>query len=80
MIAIAESGSTKCDWALLNEQGTVVKEFKTQGFNPYFHSTAFVSDTLQQCEDVKAIREEITTLYFYGAGCSSPELNDTILR
>lgn len=80
MIAIAESGSTKCDWALLNEQGTVVKEFKTQGFNPYFHSTAFVSDTLQQCEDVKAIREEITTLYFYGAGCSSPELNDMILR
>lgn len=78
MIAIAESGSTKCDWALLDEQGNVVKAFKTLGFNPYFHSTEFVSSTLELCSDLEGAKGLVTSLYFYGAGCSSPELNAII--
>ena len=39
-ILIADSGSTKCDWQLLDESGKEIGEFHTMGFNPYFH-TAF---------------------------------------
>ena len=78
MIAIAESGSTKCDWVLLNGTGKIEKEFKTQGFNPYFHSTEFVVKTLSECADLEGVREEVNTLYFYGAGCSNEQLKGTI--
>ena len=36
MILIADSGSTKCSWALCNEQGDIVLKCNTIGFNPYF--------------------------------------------
>jgi glucosamine kinase len=78
MIAIAESGSTKCDWVILDQQGRIAQEFKTQGFNPYFHSSDFVRDTLMHCTDLAPMRENITHLYFYGAGCSSTDLNAII--
>ena len=46
MIAIAESGSTKCEWIILDEQYNVVQNIKTQGYNPDFHTTEFVIDSL----------------------------------
>ena len=36
MILIADSGSTKCSWALVDQQGNLIKEISTIGFNPYF--------------------------------------------
>jgi N-acetylglucosamine kinase-like BadF-type ATPase len=36
MILIADSGSTKCSWALCNQNGELIKEIRTIGFNPYF--------------------------------------------
>ena len=36
MILIADSGSTKCSWALVGQQGNLIKEISTIGFNPYF--------------------------------------------
>ena len=37
MILIADSGSTKCSWALCNQHGELIKEIRTIGFNPYFN-------------------------------------------
>jgi len=34
---IADSGSTKSDWALVDEEGKIEAILKTGGFNPYFH-------------------------------------------
>ena len=79
MKAIAESGSTKCEWVILNEEGLVESNFKTQGFNPDFHSTEFVASTLGQCVDLFASKDKITSVYFYGASCSSPKLNKRII-
>ena len=36
MILIADSGSTKCSWALCNNDGDLIREITTIGFNPYF--------------------------------------------
>jgi glucosamine kinase len=78
MIAIAESGSTKCEWVILNDEGLVESNFKTQGFNPDFHSTDFVAQTLSQCVDLYASKDKINCVYFYGASCSSTKLNKRI--
>lgn len=34
MILISESGSTKCDWVLLDSLNAVPKRIRTKGLNP----------------------------------------------
>lgn len=67
MILIADSGSTKTDWLLLQENGQ--KIFVTPGYNPYFVDIAFVKNSVQK-EIAPFISENlIKKIYFYGAGC-----------
>jgi len=73
-ILIADSGSTKCDWQLLDESGKEIAEFHTMGFNPYFHSADLVEKVLGANADVQEIAQEITHVFFYGAGSSSEDL------
>ncbi|MES2558456.1 MAG: N-acetylglucosamine kinase [Bacteroidota bacterium] len=75
MILIADSGSTKTEWVLL-EQQHVVAELYTQGLNPYFQTieqvAAVISEELMpQLPAVKA--PLITDVFYYGAGCSSTD-------
>lgn len=78
MIAIAESGSTKCEWVILDDLGQIKQKIKTQGFNPDFHNKEYVEKTLNACDDFACIKNDISHLYFYGAGCSSAYLNQVI--
>lgn len=76
MILIADSGSTKCDWIQLNQDGTEFNRFKTMGFNPYFHSAEVIHQVLsKEANLANNANEEIESIYWYGAGCSSPSLN-----
>ncbi len=79
MILIADSGSTKTDWAII-EDGTSKKEtiVQTSGFNPLFHSTSFIVQEISSCSDLISLKEEIKHVYFYGAGCSSEDKNRVI--
>ena len=45
-ILIADSGSTKTDWALVDEQGNVMVTCKTQGVSPIHQSDAEILDVL----------------------------------
>ena len=76
MIAIADSGSTKADWMFVRN-----KEWfsaSTMGFNPFYHSSNLVASTLKKdLADVIDV-SEIKAVYFYGAGCSSPDKNEII--
>ena len=64
MILIAESGSTKTDWRLLDEKGT---SFRTSGLNPYFvDSDKIAEETSQIFEQMNG--QEITEIHFYGTG------------
>jgi N-acetylglucosamine kinase-like BadF-type ATPase len=48
------------------------------GFNPYFHSSDLIETELKKVEKIVAIASDIKGVYFYGAGCSSEELNETV--
>ena len=45
MIIIADSGSTKTDWCLL--EGAKAECLRTEGMNPYFQSEEEMAQTLQ---------------------------------
>lgn len=75
MIYLAESGSTKCDAVILDNEGQEISRFKHMGFNPYFHSSQLISRELSMVREVNLYADKITAVYFYGAGCSSQSLN-----
>lgn len=76
MILIADSGSTKTDWALT---GGVLPEplrFHTQGINLFHQRAAQVVSILQeellpQITAAQVAAEEVAGVFFYGAGCTS---------
>ncbi len=77
MILVADSGSTKCDWMLVHPEGK--RELThTMGFNPFFHNSALVEVKLLENDVFQKYRNDIKEVYFYGAGCSSPERNEII--
>lgn len=80
MIYIAESGSTKCDAVFLEENGTEVSRIRTIGFNPYFHSAEFIDRELQKVKEIQKWGSKVTKAFFYGAGCSSKELNQKVVQ
>jgi len=45
------------------------------GFNPYFHSEAIISTTIKAQGMLYKYADQVTDIFFYSAGCSSPELN-----
>jgi hypothetical protein len=47
MLLIADSGSTKADWALVKADGSWTLT-STQGLNPYFHGAEKVYSVLTQ--------------------------------
>jgi N-acetylglucosamine kinase-like BadF-type ATPase len=79
MILLADSGSTKTNWVLLNDDGNTT-EATTQGFNPYFQTSRIIEEAIR-CElskEILAHGEKELTIYYYGAGCSSPEKIKTV--
>ncbi|MFV0555156.1 MAG: ATPase [Mangrovibacterium sp.] len=65
MRLIADSGSSKTDWAILDGE-LVVAEFKTLGINPFFRTSEDITSELQAI--FSPYRGAITTVNFYGAG------------
>jgi glucosamine kinase len=77
IILIADSGSTKTDWRLLDQDRNEY-HFKTTGFNPYFQDTSAIFNTINRdlipdiAElSIPGINSSRLYVYFYGAGCSS---------
>jgi len=73
MILVADSGSTKCDWILTDDNNEIPTG--TMGFNPFFHSTDLILNKIKENEILSDNISNISAVYFYGAGCSSPERN-----
>jgi len=80
MIYLAESGSTKCDAVFLTNEGEEIKRIRTIGFNPYFHDEQFVAKEIIKVPEIAELGSQVDQVYFYGAGCSTPELNEIIAR
>jgi glucosamine kinase len=77
MILVSDSGSTKADW-IAGDAGKVSGEFNTKGFNPFFHDDKFILEELTGNTGLSAIKNNVDAVYFFGAGCSSPERNEII--
>jgi glucosamine kinase len=74
MILIADSGSTKCDWALVDDKGNKLDAFETMGLNPYFHAPYVTEQALNENAAIMAIASQVTRIFFYGAGSSTEEM------
>src|ERR1700759_1939957 len=78
MILVADSGSSKKDWVLSVPQQEPLK-FRTGGLNPYFLSEKEMLKILQeQGADLISHSAEVTEIYFFGAGCSSPDRHEIL--
>jgi N-acetylglucosamine kinase-like BadF-type ATPase len=78
MILVADSGSSKTDW-LLDTPQQKAQEFRTSGLNPYFLSEKEIAKVIQdQAQDLVALAANITEIYFFGAGCSSPDRHEIV--
>lgn len=78
MIAIADSGSTKTDWVILDENHDESFRTNTIGFNPYHIEAETIEAEMFKNEELKAIADKITNVYFYGAGCSADFLKQIV--
>lgn len=77
MILIADGGSTKVDWCLINKDG-LVKQIFTKGANPFFRTTTEIAEELAIALVPQLAGYAINTIHFYGAGCAFPEKNAII--
>jgi len=66
-ILIADSGSTKCEWCLLNNGRK--KIIFTQGMSPYFLNSEQVQAVIRTELLPKIKKTVVTNIYFYGTGC-----------
>lgn len=71
MILIADSGSTKTDWVLLNKEKELIVKNSTKGLNPSVFSESDLYKTITSNKEVMAHVDAISELYFYGAGCGT---------
>ncbi len=72
MILIADSGSTKTDWAIIS--GTNIKKFTTSGINPFYLNSIEISQILQD-EFPDGLKNNFANMWFYGAGCTPEKKN-----
>ncbi|MDF1550027.1 MAG: ATPase [Bacteroidales bacterium] len=75
MKIIADSGSTKTEWSLIDDKGnrnTVI----TAGINPFYQSTQEILENLQQDFSIRSTN--VQEIFFYGAGCANPEKNKIV--
>ena len=79
MILIADSGSTKTDWCLV-ENGKNILRFQTRGTNPFFQTEEEILEEIETglLPGLKGV--EPSSVHFYGAGCAFPEKNEIIRR
>ncbi len=71
MILIADSGSTKTSWAIIENENET-RYFDTSGFNPYIQIAGQISKTIID-EVLPKVNGKVNSIFFYGAGCSTVE-------
>ncbi|MBN2765832.1 MAG: ATPase [Paludibacteraceae bacterium] len=72
MRLIADSGSTKTEWMLI-EKGTVLKQLITKGINPFFQTEEEICEELKVALISEIASAKVEQIHFYGAGCALPE-------
>ncbi|WP_405205877.1 BadF/BadG/BcrA/BcrD ATPase family protein [Aquimarina sp. LLG6339-5] len=71
MILIADGGSTKCDWILLDDSGEIVFKTRTEGLNPAVFEKSLLEKRVRANAELTEHCETIEAVHFYGAGCGT---------
>ena len=72
MILIVDSGSTKSDWIAVDSNGKqLLEKLRTKGLNPEILTQKKLKKTIKNNKELKANRNIVTHVYFYGAGCGT---------
>jgi N-acetylglucosamine kinase-like BadF-type ATPase len=74
MILLADGGSTKVDWCVV-DSGQLVKQVFTKGANPFFRTQEEISEEIGRVLMPEIGEYPIEAACFYGAGCAFPEKN-----
>lgn len=70
MKLIADSGSTKTDWCVIDSKGDVACRFAGQGINPFQQERSVIEAiVLDEVKGRVPDAQSINEIYFYGAGC-----------
>lgn len=77
MILLADGGSTKVDWCLI-DKGKLVKQVFTKGANPFFRTHEDISDELKIVLLPEINGYKVDSVHFFGAGCAFPDKNEII--
>jgi N-acetylglucosamine kinase-like BadF-type ATPase len=72
MFLTADSGATKTEWCLV-DNNKIIRSFTTAGYNPFFVKSDFIIRDVTDTIKNMANTGNIDLVFFYGAGCSSPE-------
>ncbi|EAS19162.1 conserved hypothetical protein [Flavobacteria bacterium BBFL7] len=71
MILITDSGSTKCDWIALDNNGEQLFKVKTGGMNPAILTIDELPLRILESEELVAHKDQVEQVFFYGAGCGT---------
>ncbi|MDF2436432.1 MAG: N-acetylglucosamine kinase [Bacteroidota bacterium] len=72
MILIADSGSTKTDWRLMDENQKI-HQFSSEGINPYFQDQEQIQKVIESAHFPSSVLESEIAVFFYGAGCKAED-------
>lgn len=71
MILIADGGSTKCDWILLDNKGVQIFKTRTKGLNPAVFPENMLEQRIEENPELRQVKEQVERIHFYGAGCGT---------
>jgi len=74
---IGESSSTRTEWTLV-EGDKILEHAFTEGLNPFFHSRREISHSIRLELPEAFFKRRWNHVYYYGAGCNSPEKNKIV--
>jgi glucosamine kinase len=79
MILIADCGSTKADWRLIDDDQQI-HQYVTQGFNPYFLKGNEIAEIIRTELWLKfpATASSNFNIFFYGCGCEADAKKRTV--
>lgn len=72
MIIIADGGSTKTNWCLLDDNQKKIY-FNTEGYNPYFVDSDYITNSLRKGLPQDLQVDQIKEVNYYGAGVHNEE-------
>ncbi|RPG71600.1 MAG: N-acetylglucosamine kinase [Flavobacteriaceae bacterium TMED120] len=80
MILVVDSGSTKTDWFAIDPSGDVLFSTQTLGLNPQVLSSEILKERILNNFELSQNRENVSHLFFYGAGCGLKSTQERITK